>query len=89
MTPHTDNVVERPTDLTADWLTGAVGAGTITDFTSQRIGTGQMSECYRVALTYAGNAPGGGKPESVVLKVAATDPMSRQTGMTVLGAESA
>jgi hypothetical protein len=83
MTLHIDNVVERPTDLTADWLTGALGAGTITDFTSQRIGTGQMSECYRVALTYADNAPGGGKPESVVLKVAATDPMSRQTGMTL------
>jgi Ecdysteroid kinase-like family len=83
MTSHIENVVERPADLTADWLTGAVGAGTITDFTSQRIGTGQMSECYRVALTYADTAPGDDRPESVVLKVAATDAMSRQTGMTL------
>ncbi len=81
MTSHTDNVVERPTDLTADWLTAAVGAGTIADFTTERIGTGQMSECYRVRLSYADTAAGG--PESVVLKVAATDPMSRQTGMTL------
>ncbi len=27
MTLHTDNVVERPADLTARWLTAAVGAG--------------------------------------------------------------
>jgi len=83
MTSHVDNVVERPADLTADWLTAAVGAGTITDFTFQRIGTGQMSECYRVALTCADTAPSDDKPDSVVLKVAATDAMSRQTGMTL------
>ena len=80
MTPHTDNVVERPADLTADWLTAAIGAGTITDFSVERIGTGQMSECYRVQLTYADRGSGSGGPDSVVLKVAATDPMSRQTG---------
>jgi hypothetical protein len=80
MTPHIDNVVERPADLTADWLTAAIGAGTITDFSVERIGTGQMSECYRVQLTYADGRPGSHGPDSVVLKVAATDPMSRQTG---------
>ena len=57
MTPHTDNVVERPADLTAAWLTAAIGAGDITDFTVERIGTGQMSECYRVQLSYADTAP--------------------------------
>ena len=57
MTPHTDNVVERPADLTAGWLTAAIGAGDITDFTVERIGTGQMSECYRVQLSYADTAP--------------------------------
>ena len=45
--------LERPDDLTADWLTAAIGAGTVDRFTTERIGTGQMSECYRVALTYA------------------------------------
>ena len=42
-----------------------------------------MSECYRVQLTYADTAPAAIRPDSVVLKVAATDPMSRQTGMTL------
>ncbi len=83
MTPHTDNVVERPADLTAAWLTAAIGGGTVTDFTAERIGTGQMSECYRVQLTYAGTVAEADRPDSVVLKVAATDPMSRQTGMTL------
>ena len=73
-------MIERPDDLTADWLTQAVGAGTVTDFTVDRIGTGQMSECYRVALHYG---PGGQGPASVVLKVAATDPISRQTGLAL------
>ncbi len=70
--------IERPDDLTADWLTVAVGAGTVERFVVERIGTGQMSECYRIALTYAN---GGGGPASVILKVAATDPASRQTGL--------
>jgi hypothetical protein len=78
MKAHIDNVVERPEDLTAAWLTAAIGAGTVADFSVERIGTGQMSECYRVQLTYA---DAGGGPHSVVLKVAATDPVSRQTGV--------
>jgi hypothetical protein len=83
MTSHLDAVVERPAELTAGWLTAVVGAGNITDFAAQRIGTGQMSECYRVALTYADTTPGDDKPGSVVLKVAAADPTSRQTGTTL------
>ena len=75
-----DIVVERPGDLTPEWLTAAIGAGTITEFTVERIGTGQMSECYRIGLTYA---PGQDGPATVVLKVAATDPMSRQTGLAL------
>lgn len=74
-----ERVIERPGDLTAAWLTATIGAGNVTDFTVERIGTGQMSECYRVLLTYA--EPG--RSQSVVLKVAATDPMSRQTGQAL------
>lgn len=73
-------LIERPADLTAEWLTTAIGAGTVTEFTFERIGTGQMSECYRVALTYAHGQDG---PVSVVLKVAAADPSSRQTGLAM------
>ena len=74
-----DSPVERPADLTADWLTANLGAGRVGDFTVERIGTGQMSECYRVHLTYAD----GDGPASVVLKVAASDPMSRGTGQAL------
>ena len=84
--PHTEHqctttdIVERPADLTVDWLTAALGAGRSTEFGFERIGTGQMSECYRVGLTYADGDDG---PSSVVLKVAATDPVSRQTGLAL------
>ena len=46
---RTTDVVERPSDLTAEWLTSAIGTP-IAGFTYERIGTGQMSECYRVEL---------------------------------------
>ena len=71
-----DAPIERPGDLTADWLTETLGAGRVDGFAVERIGTGQLSECYRVALSY-GEGTG---PASVVLKVAASDPVSRQTG---------
>jgi Ecdysteroid kinase-like family len=81
MRADTEQVIERPSDLTASWLAAAIGAGVVADFAVERIGTGQMSECYRVALTYADAGSNG--PESVVLKVAATDPVSRQTGLAL------
>jgi Ecdysteroid kinase-like family len=73
-------LIQSPADLTAEWLTAVIGDGTVTDFTVDRIGTGQMSECYRVALRYA---DGAGGPATVVLKVAAADPSSRQTGLAM------
>jgi hypothetical protein len=72
--------VERPSDLTTSWLAAAIGAGDVADFEVERIGTGQMSECYRVRLSYPDGTAGPDRPESVVLKVAASDPVSRQTG---------
>ncbi len=76
---HTTDVVERPADLSAEWL-ASVLAAPVADFTFERIGTGQMSECYRVTLDYPADAAG---PASVVLKVAASDPVSRQTGLSL------
>ncbi|HZC51740.1 MAG TPA: phosphotransferase [Mycobacterium sp.] len=81
MHADTERVIERPTDLSASWLTAAIGAGSVADFAVERIGTGQMSECYRVRLDYADAESNG--PDSVVLKVAATDPVSRQTGLAL------
>ncbi len=69
--------IETPADLTVDWLTTALRSGTVTAFSTERIGTGQMSECHRITLEYADGDDG---PPSVVLKVAAGDPTSRQTG---------
>lgn len=73
-------LIERPTDLTDAWLTDMVGAGRIVGHDAERIGTGQMSECYRVRLRYAEESGG---PASVVLKVAAADPNSRATGLAM------
>jgi hypothetical protein len=80
-TEQGDQVLERPDDLTASWLSDKIGAGVVTDFAVERVGTGQMSECYRVTLKYADD--GSPAPRSVVLKVAATDPVSRQTGLAL------
>lgn len=77
------HAIERPEDLTTSWLTSVIGAGTVSDFTVERIGTGQMSDCYRIRLTYADDPQGNTRPDSVVLKVAATDPVSRQTGLAM------
>ncbi|GFG75811.1 hypothetical protein MBOT_31760 [Mycobacterium botniense] len=77
---NTEQVIAGPAELSASWLTATLGAGTVADFSVERIGTGQMSECYRVGLRYADGADG---PDSVVLKVAAADPVSRQTGVAL------
>jgi hypothetical protein len=83
MEADTQQVIERPDDLTASWLSAAIGAGAIADFAVERIGTGQMSECYRVRLSYADGVAGPDRPGAVVLKVAASDPVSRQTGLAL------
>ncbi|OMC02750.1 phosphotransferase [Mycobacterium sp. NS-7484] len=80
MHPTQTAVLERPDDLTCEWLTAALGSGPVSGFSFERIGTGQMSECYRVTVSYTEGAAG---PASVVLKVAATDPNSRQTGLAM------
>jgi len=77
--PTRNAVIARPADLTVERLTAALGVP-VSDFAFERIGTGQMSECYRVGLTYADGDSG---PSSVVLKVAASDPVSRQTGLAL------
>lgn len=77
---RTDTAIGRPADLTAEWLSAVLAVEQVTAFSPRRIGTGQMSECYRVALTYREGTAG---PQSVVLKVAAGDPISRQTGLAL------
>ena len=74
-----DDLIKRPEGLSAVWLTSVLRAGTVASFTTEAIGTGQMSDSYRVGLTYA-HGDGGG-PGSVVLKVASSDATSRSTGV--------
>jgi ecdysteroid kinase len=70
-------------DLSPQWLAQSIDAPVL-GFRTERIGTGQMSESYRVHLNYPDDYPGGSRgPSSVVLKVAASDPVSRQTGVAL------
>ena len=69
----------RAADLSAEWLSAQLNLP-VSSFETDRIGTGQMSECYRVVPHYDGDTMG---PSSVVLKVAASDPVSRQTGFAL------
>src|SRR3954449_8172111 len=64
-------LVKTIEELTNEWLAGAL-AQDVKGFDVERIGTGQMSLSYRVTLD-------GG--DSVVVKLAATDPTSRGTGL--------
>ncbi|MEB3034390.1 ecdysteroid 22-kinase family protein [[Mycobacterium] nativiensis] len=79
-THHDAAPIESPSDLTPEWLTAVLGGTTVTGFRAEQIGTGQMSECYRLSLDYAQESSG---PPSLVLKVAAREPTSRQTGLTL------
>lgn len=69
-------VVSHPADLTNTWLAAALGAAVLS-FSYERIGTGQVSDCYRIAVHYTPDSTG---PATVILKVASADPTSRQTG---------
>jgi hypothetical protein len=80
------DLVQGPEDVSPQWLgivLRASGAApkdaTVAGFESSEIGTGQMSQSYRLSLTWDERGPAG--PASVVLKVAAADDTSRSTGI--------
>jgi hypothetical protein len=66
-------------DLTAEWLERVLGTGPIASVSTEAVGTGQMSECHRLAVEYANGAQTG--PATVVVKLASTDSTSRSTGV--------
>jgi hypothetical protein len=73
------DLIRRPEDLSTEWLATVLpGSGAVTEFESDPIGTGQMSDSYRLRLEWT---PAGAGPASVVLKVAAIDETSRSTGL--------
>src|SRR5438128_267907 len=61
------------------WLQAVLATGPVALLAADTIGTGQMSESHRLALGYEDRERAG--PASVVLKVAASDPTSRGTGV--------
>jgi Phosphotransferase enzyme family len=78
---HEDSpkIIRTVVDLDPAWLAGVLGTGAIASFEVQEIGTGQMSESHRISVTYEGPEPTG--PATTVIKLAASDPTSRATGV--------
>jgi hypothetical protein len=70
------SLIRGPQEISAAWLSAALGRDGLEHVSTEAIGTGQMSQNHRVRFT----APGGA-PESVVVKLASADPMSRATGV--------
>jgi hypothetical protein len=83
VTPTPPPVCDAPEELTAGWLTAALAtAGVDAPVTSvrfERVGTGQMGTSYRLWLDYADPdaAAAAGVPSTLVAKMAAGDPASR------------
>ena len=74
--PETAAVLHGPEDIDAGWLGAVLGRPGLEIHSTERIGTGQMSQSHRVVFS-----EGGGDPASVVVKLASDDPTSRATGI--------
>src|SRR5437899_9294206 len=61
------------------WFQTVLATGPVALLAADTIGTGQMSESHRLALRYEDRERAG--PASVVLKLAASNPTSRGTGV--------
>jgi aminoglycoside/choline kinase family phosphotransferase len=79
-------IAETPDALTPAWLTDALTAGghldgaRVTDASTRPLGTGQMCDSVRVALTYDGPTSA---PASCIAKLPAADPTSRATALSL------
>jgi hypothetical protein len=75
--------IRRPEAIDADWLTRALqSAGVdavVKSFTAKAVGTGQIGDSVRFALTY--DRAGGDAPASLVGKFPSADPVSFATGV--------
>src|SRR6266568_828423 len=70
-------IADSAEKLTAEWLTSVLGVRVATAETTP-LGTGQMCDSVRIALTYDGETEA---PPTLVAKLPATDPTSRNTAM--------
>jgi aminoglycoside/choline kinase family phosphotransferase len=79
-------IADRPEGLTPEWLTAALAAGghlgeaRVVAAETTPVGTGQMCDSVRVALTYDGPTDG---PPTLVAKQPAADPTSRATALSM------
>jgi hypothetical protein len=93
MPGEASRIIRTIDELDAAWLAAALGTGPIEAFSTEPIGTGQMSESHRVSIAYAGAGPAQPSfatagaagampgPATIVLKLAAQDTASRATGV--------
>ena len=72
----TASLIRAPAEITSRFLEAALDRDGLELLDSERIGTGQMSQSHRVTFS----APDGER-ESVVVKLASEDEMSRATGV--------
>lgn len=84
-------IATDPEVITPEWLAAALhGSGAldrdagIESFTYLPIGTGQMSNSYRITPIYSSGAKG---PGTVVIKLPSASPESRAAGETIYGVE--
>ena len=71
-------MIQTADGITAEWLGSVLGAEALQLLGVEAIGTGQMSKSYRVSYRRP-----RGERESVVVKLAATDQNSRDTGVNL------
>ncbi len=77
--------IPTPKTITANWLTDQLRANghedaSVSDFSLERIGTGQSGMCMRISMNLQG---GSSAPSSLVAKFPADDPISRETGVVM------
>jgi hypothetical protein len=70
------SLIRTREEITTAWLAGALDRPGIEVESVSRIGTGQMSECHRVAYSTP-----GGEVETVVVKISSADDASRAAGV--------
>jgi hypothetical protein len=82
---HAIAIADTPEALTAEWLTAALAehldGGRVAVVEATPVGTGQMCDSLRLALTYE-TAPATA-PATVVAKLPAADPTSRATALSL------
>ena len=71
-------MIKTADEITGEWLGSVLGADGLELIGVEAIGTGQMSRVYRASYRRP-----GGEPESVAVKLAATDQNSRDVGVNL------